>query len=230
MLATTLALTATLIGADSTADRGRRLFNDPGLGENGVSCAHCHAVVEDEARDGDGLLRSGHPLWGAAKRPHWRGDSRRTAYPRVGPAINVCVQLFQGGVPLDVQDTNRLVGYLQSISTTKPQPPLQIVPALEANLMYDRPKYAGGDPDRGRTLFFRACSTCHPKGGRGLGPALYGAAAADVALKIREGNGLLRGARQPGAWMPFFGRDRLTDENVADIAAYVSTIEAPPDR
>ena len=45
-----------------------------------------------------------------------------------------------------------------------------------------------------------------------------------VAAKVREGNGLLRGARRGTEWMPFYGRDRLSDAEVADIAAFVGTI------
>lgn len=223
-LIATLAISLGASASPSNRDRGRRLFHDPGLGNNGVACAQCHSTVESEAKDGDGQLRAGHSLWGVANRPHWRGDSRRTAYPRLGKAIDVCVQLFQGGAPLDALDRRRLVDYLKSISPKRGQAPLQIDPGLEANLDYDRPKYRAGDPDRGRALFFRTCHSCHPKGQQGLGPTIAATEPAEIALKVREGNGLLRGSRQAGAWMPFFGRDRLSDQNVADIASYVSTI------
>jgi len=212
---------------ESYVDQGRRLFHDPGLGKNGVACANCHSTVESEVEMGDGLIRAGHTLWGVARRPHWRGDSRRTAYPSLGDAVEVCVKLFHGAATLDPLDRQRLVSYLESISPKRGQPPLQLQPALEANLDYDRPKYRGGDPDRGRALFFRACNACHPRGGVGLGPSLFGKSAVQVVLKSREGNGLLRGSRQPGAWMPFYGRDRLADDKLADIAAFVAVLAGP---
>ena len=42
-------------------------------------------------------------------------------------------------------------------------------------------------------------------------------------MKVREGNGLLRGARKGTEWMPFYGSNRLKDKEVADIAAWVTT-------
>ena len=221
-------ITAAVVMAQPAAGEGRRLFHDPGLGNHGVACATCHATVRDEAKDGDGLIRAGHTLSGVARRAHWRGDTRRTAYPRLSAAIDVCAQLFQGGGPLEPRDREQIVRFLGQLGSRskRAQPPLTIQPALEANRRYDRRKYTRGDPARGRALFFRACHSCHPKAGRGLGPSIAGTPAAEVAAKIREGNGLLRGSREPGDWMPFFGRDRLTDANVADIAAYVSTLKA----
>ena len=228
MLAT-LGLLA-LVAQNPTADLvalGRRLFHDGGLGSTGVACADCHATVRDEASEGDGKLRSGHTAFGMAARPYWRGDTRRTAYPQLGPAIDACVQLFQIAAPLEATDSRALVAYLTSLSPAKGELPIQIQPALEANLIYDRPKYRGGNADRGKKLFYRACHSCHPQGKSGLGPSITGASIPAVVLKIREGNGLLRGARRPSAWMPFFGRDRLSDDEVADIAAYVGTLLPP---
>jgi mono/diheme cytochrome c family protein len=207
--------------------KGRWLFNNSAVGKNGIACSSCHSVVEDEEKDGDGLLRAGHSLWGVAARPYWRGDARKVAHPTLKDAVDVCVQVFQGGNPLEPEDARLLVAYLQSISPKKPQPPLQIQPALEATLDYHREKYQGGDADRGRGLFFRACHGCHPRGAAGLGPGLTGTAPDAVARAVREGNGLLRGARRPGAWAPFFGKDRLNDQQVADVAAFVSSLQAP---
>lgn len=223
-----LALVAVVSVAGAKPDavsRGRVLFNDPSMGKNGISCAGCHAIVEDEAAQGDGLIRAGHTLFGVAQRPHWRGDTRRTALPTLARAIDVCVQLFQGGSGLAPEQGRELEQYLATLSGKTRPGPLQIQPALEANLDYERDKYLGGDADRGRTAFYRACSSCHPRGGKGLGPALYGKSRTEIALRTREGNGLLRGSREAGAWMPFYGKDRLTDAEVADIAAFVVTLE-----
>lgn len=204
---------------------GRALFNDPGLGKNGVSCAMCHAVVENEAKDGDGLVRSGHTLFNVAKRKFWRGDAKHTAHPTLADAVDVCVQLFHGGAPLEGKQRVALDGYLKSLSKKDEDPALVLEPALEADLDYAREKYKGGDADAGRALFFRACSVCHPKGGEGIGPSLKRRTFADVARKVREGNGLMRGSRKGTDWMPFYGRDRLSDKQIADLGAFVATLE-----
>ncbi|MFO0728027.1 MAG: c-type cytochrome [Myxococcota bacterium] len=212
------------VKADPATTRGKKLFFDASLGRNGVACADCHANVEDEASQGDGRIRAGHTLFGAAGRPYWRGDGRRTTFPTLRKAIDACVQIFQGGSPLAAEDSLRLAAYLESISPRKGQAPIAIQPALEAGLDYDRDKYRGGEATRGRDLFFAACHSCHPLGRAGIGPAIFGKQPAEVALKVREGNGLLRGNRSPTAFAPFFGKDRLSDAQVADIAAYVATL------
>jgi mono/diheme cytochrome c family protein len=215
-------LLATAGKGDPTLIKGRQLFFDASIGAHGVSCAQCHATVEDEARDGDGLLRPGHSLWGVASRAYWRGDTRRTAFPTLRKAIDVCVEMFQGGQPLGAEDGLRLAAFLESLGPRRGQPPLILQPALEANLDYDRDPYRGGDALRGRRLFYAACHGCHPNGGPGLGPKIRGTSRPDLVQKVREGNGLLRGARIEGAWMAFFGRDRLSDAQLGDIAAYVA--------
>ncbi len=227
-----IALVGLLASASPDVQGGRQLFNDPGLGKNGVACATCHAVVRNEAEDGDGRIRSGQTLWGVAQRPFWRGDRGRRLHRNLGSAVDVCVQLFQGGRPLTGRRRRQLRAYLRQISPPPrkkqrrraPDSP-RIRTALEADLDYDRPHYQNGDAKRGRGLFYRACHQCHPHGRAGVAPAIAGASVADVAKAVREGNGLLRGARRAGAWSPFYGLGRLSHRQVADIAAFVSTLQ-----
>jgi mono/diheme cytochrome c family protein len=204
--------------------QGRKLFHSAALGAHGVACGDCHATVEDEATQGDGKLRAGHTLWGVAGRPYWRGDGRKADYPNLKKAADACAKLFQG-TELGGEDGAKLVAFLESISPRRGQPPVVIQPGLEANLDYDRDKYHGGDSRRGRELFFAACHSCHPKGGAGLGPALVGKPTAAIALKVREGNGLLRGKKVDGSWHAFYGKDRLSDAQVADLAAWLQSAE-----
>src|SRR5207244_3470512 len=103
-------------------------------------------------------------------------------------AVDVCVQIFQGGSPLEPDQARPLDAYLHAISPHPREPPLEIKPALEATLDYDRPKYHGGDETRGRALFYRACHSCHPRGGKGLAPPIAGLPVPDQARKAREGN------------------------------------------
>ncbi len=230
-----IALGLLVAGAPDHAravNAGRHLFHDPGLGRTGVACAACHATVKDERREGDGLIRAGLTLWGVARRPYWRGDTQRQLHASLEDAVDVCVQLFQGGAPLEGRPRRQLAAYLKHISPrTKSRPRRsqtagspRIKTALEADLDYDRPKYRGGRPQRGRALFYRACHRCHPHGRAGIAPDIRGASVAEVAKAVREGNGLLRGARLPGAWSPSFGVDRLSHPQVADIAAYVGSL------
>ncbi len=222
------ALAALIVAAPPAASpavvQGRKVFHSAAVGPHGVACADCHASVEDEATQGDGKLRAGHTLWGVAGRAYWRGDGRKADYPTLRKALDACATLFQGA-ELSGEDGARLVAFLESITPKRGQPPVVIQPALEANLDYDRDKYRGGDARRGRDLFFSACHSCHPKGGAGLGPAITGKPTADIAKKVREGNGLLRGKKIEGTWHAFYGKDRLSDPQVADIAAWLQAGE-----
>jgi mono/diheme cytochrome c family protein len=222
-----LALTLTLAAQSSEEIAGRRAFHDPGLGKNGVACSDCHATVKDEEKEGDGGLRAGFSLWGVAKRKFWRADVNRTAHPTLSDAVDVCVQIFQGGQPLEGKKRTDLAAYLKVISPgSAPQPSPKIEPALVADLDYSRSEYRGGDADRGRELFYAACHGCHPHGKVGLGPAIAGKNFAEVARKVREGNGLLRGNRRGSEWSPAYGNNRLSSPQVADIAAFIETLSS----
>ena len=230
-----LLLLGLTLGSPDLVRTGHRLFHDPGLGQSGASCATCHAPVIDEVADGDGLLRAGHPLGDVARRAFWWGDRARRRYASLAEALNVCPEVFLQRGPLAPWESRALVAYLESLSSRarRVRPAIQIITGLEADLDYNRPKYRGGHADRGRVLFYQACHGCHPHGRQGLGPDITHRTAAEVARQIREGNGMLRGVRKEGMWSPAFGMDRLSDEQVADLGAFVETLSRPmgePDR
>lgn len=223
-----LLLAGLVLSNPAGARSGQRLFHDPGLGETGVACASCHAPIVDEDAEGDGLLRPGHPLGDAPRRPYWWGDRERRRYPSLDDALDVCPQVFLRR-PLIEWEKRALVAYLESLAprSRRKRPAVRIMTGLEADLDYDRPKYRGGISSHGRTLFYLACHGCHPHGRRGLGPDITGRTVADVARKVREGNGMLRGTRKENAWSPAFSVDRLSDRQVADIGAFVETLAKP---
>ena len=75
---------------------------------------------------------------------------------------------------------------------------------------------------RGRHLFQKYCYQCHPGGSQGVGPALNDKPlpAAAIRTQIRAGVGS----------MPSFGDDWLSDDQVAEIADYVTTLHHTPAR
>lgn len=204
---------------------GEALFFHPGLGPNGVACGDCHGVSE---REGDGLLRAGHSLYGVAGRTYWRGDSDRSQFPNLAEAIGPCHQIYQGGDALSADQAAALSAFLTEQGGKSRRDALKLQPALRADQNYAQPEYLAGQVGPGRDAFYRACHGCHPHGTKeGLGGVLAGLSVPDIARKVREGTGLLRGKRVPGAWMPFYGRDRLTDRQLAHIAAYIQTLPPP---
>lgn len=98
----------------------------------------------------------------------------------------------------------------------------------EANVLTgaERVGEVPGDPSDGESLFIRTCSSCHGDEGKGgFGPSLVDSVVAEryelVVDRIENGVDL----------MPAFG-PVLTDDEVADIAAYVVRVladrEVPP--
>ena len=90
------------------------------------------------------------------------------------------------------------------------------------------PPMLGGDPARGLTLFLRNCTGCHGMDGRGgiapeIGNPVFQKAATDEFI-VRT----IRAGRQ-GTAMPAFERPdapAFTDQDVADVLAYVRTFGA----
>ena len=72
---------------------------------------------------------------------------------------------------------------------------------------------------RGKRLFQKFCYQCHAGGSQGLGPALTDKLLAAAAIRTQ-----IRGHRS----MPAFGKDWLSDRQVAEIAEYVTTLESAP--
>jgi mono/diheme cytochrome c family protein len=72
------------------------------------------------------------------------------------------------------------------------------------------------DETHGKHLFQKFCYQCHPGGSQGVGPALDDKTLAEAAIRtqIRAGVGA----------MPAFPEDWLTDDQVAQIAEYVTTL------
>ena len=96
---------------------------------------------------------------------------------------------------------------------------VQIVVGEVADLGRGSGAAAGGPAGRGEALFVSAgCAGCHSLGGRG-GTVAKAIAGVDQAL-------LLRRVRGGTAGMPVFSPSSLTDEEVAEIAAYLGSLGA----
>lgn len=236
LLLSSLAPTAAQMKMTGNPAAGLRLFFSAALGANGLSCAHCHANY-DEKRRPDGRIRPGHSLYNAAGRETWWGADPEgfDAYPNIGAAAVVCVERFmRSPEKLTAQQMLDLDAYLSSLTPRPDLDPLVVHAAADKTGQYGG--FENGDKERGRTLFYAACHTCHPNGNAGIAPAIPRAKApAFYARKVREGDGLgavLSGvdpnAYDPsaGLFMPFFGADRLDDGQLRDIIAYLLTL--PP--
>ena len=222
------------------AQLGRELFHDSTFkgtlspdgkkAATGLSCANCHADF-DETEKPDGLIRAGHSVIGVPKRGSAKGGMISGAnFARAAGGGGFCYEHFlQRVAPADVNPTaipeehaEALMAYFDAISGDKKGPQFEI------QMLDDDAKAAAGekiaamkgDAKNGWQLFGRACVVCHPtpkKAGigsqlvRSRPPRNIDSTMIRWATKIRGG----------GSLMPFYASDILSDQDIADILAFL---------
>jgi cytochrome c len=231
------ALYAALLAAGSCVrhvspeERGAELAADPGFSRstyNAFACTTCHA----ERPGGEGTeILPGAPLAGATRRPSYWGGTVLDLHE----AVSICYRRFMLGGALDPSSDEAvaLYAYLDALS--------QSGPAVTDAVPFTVPPTAmppmEGDTTRGATVYQRACSGCHgapntrtppvarassiPQDTETEHTAAMGYTAESLRAvfveKTRHGNFLgLAGV------MPPFSREVLSDQDVADIVAYLN--------
>jgi len=220
-----------------TSQDGRRLFHSPTISTNGLSCGHCHADFDEETRS-DGLIRAGHSLYNSYYRQTWWGKDpeEADAYSTIDEAAVVCVlHYMRNKDKMTAQQHLDLRAYLKSIARRALHKPLAIAPAADQTGEYKG--FGGGNRLSGKELFYASCHSCNPNANAGIAPLPIprDKAPAYYARYIREGDGLgsvLSGVNpnaysfKAGKFMPFFGADRLSNEQIRDIIAYIKSLPA----
>lgn len=211
---------------EQLAERGQDIFRDRGFGEIEIACIDCHADF-DEARAEEDRIRPGHSILGAHQRVEtWNGEFSGDGLQRTAAGAAKCAFLYQekGSSVEDAlteDEAAALMAYYAYVSPGN-EPPL---------LSWEAVTWPG-DPDfspeafekemeeiaqlrgvaaRGEAMFARACAPCHDNG---LGPAtrIIRRKADSVPATVRGGEDT----------MPFFSRDRLSDQDIADIQEFLS--------
>ncbi len=77
---------------------------------------------------------------------------------------------------------------------------------------------AGGDATAGQAVFARTCNSCHPNADAGIGPALYGP---QFATRYPDDAAIAAVVRQGRGGMPAFSGTQLSDEDLANVIAYL---------
>ncbi|MDP2660796.1 MAG: cytochrome c [Dehalococcoidia bacterium] len=72
-----------------------------------------------------------------------------------------------------------------------------------------------GAIQNGQDVYNRFCNGCHPNGKAGVGPALIGKSEATIKTAGRQGKGS----------MPGFGAAQISDAQLADLVAYVTSLK-----
>jgi len=104
---------------------------------------------------------------------------------------------------------------------------LPLVLALVASATPATAQDARGDAARGKELYMRdGCSYCHGTVGQGGGGRTGGLRIAQMPIPFAA---FLNQLRHPANEMPPYVAAVLSDQDVADIYAYVAALPPPPD-
>lgn len=228
------ALCATLLAGCPGEERpavevGRELFGDPDFSPssfNQFACSTCHTDAETDRR---GRILPGLSLAGVANREtYWGG-----AEDQLLGAVNFCLVTFMRGVALTPEDPEgrALAEYLKSIS-----PGTARTPGLPFTILHTIDEItSSGNPDRGQATYAAACQGCHGSTGNGRGKLdpksltlpkeatdYYDKNLPGISYRLIFTEKIRHGAFFGiGGVMPLFGAERISDDQLADIFAYL---------
>jgi len=194
---------------------GEPFYRQPIEGGNTFACATCHALSEPAE---DGVRRVGHALGGAPR----RGSYKSGQLTDMREAVNSCLTEWMGAAPWEAGDERwtALSGWLDAQPGGTAAFSIQIVqPPIDLS---------GGDAASGVMLFNMSCSGCHGQNGMGTERAPRnvgtGLTAEYVATRVRTSGSTDSAVYQglTGGRMPFWGADRLTDDELRDLIAFVA--------
>ena len=233
---------ATIVNAEMSekAKMGRELFSDPSFGgtldpakASGLSCSDCHADF-DESTNPDGRIRAGHSIIGVPHRGTAKGGMiTADIFARSAGGGGFCYQHFLQKVPSNKVDPTAipedqaaaLMAYFEHVSGDNKGPQFQITMLDKdaASAAAEKIIAMEGDAQRGWKLYGQACNVCHPTAKKpGIGSQL---------VKRRPPRDLEKRKHQIAAYirkggfiMPFFSEDRLSDQDIADIVAFITKL------
>ncbi len=225
-----IAVTLTILGCSGTQEElpdGELLYSQtmPAGTGNTFACETCHALSEPAS---DGFVRPGHPIGDATRRPNYKGGQTTDMLE----AVNTCLEEWMRAEPwtADSPEWLALHGWLDEQASAVPEGGAATVP-LE--IVQPPTDLTGGDMTRGNDLFNHRCIVCHGENAVGTerAPQLAGTMLdpSYIATRIRTSgsassrfyDGLSFGA------MPFWGADRLSDQELRDIVVWLFMSELP---
>ena len=237
----TLSL-ATIVNAEMSAEAkmGRELFSDPSFGgtldpakASGLSCSDCHADF-DEATNPDGRIRAGHSIVGVPHRGTAKGGMiTADIFARAAGGGGFCYQHFLQKIPSNKVDPTAipeeqaaaLMAYFEHVSGDNKGPQFEITTLDKdaASAAADTIIALKGDAQKGWKLYGQACNVCHPTAKKsGIGSQLVKRRAPRDLEKRKHQ--IAAYVRKGGFIMPFFTENRLSDQDIADIVAFIAKL------
>lgn len=195
----------------ATVEDGERIVNS-------LSCTSCHAGAGlDESSSSMVGVSSVYPMYIP------RADKIVTLEDR----INGCMVRSMNGEKFasDSEDLRAMVAYLTYISEGIPSEMNADLPWRHLNNMDDVPTPSVDD---GEKMYQQSCISCHAGDGSGIGsntgPALWG------DDSFNDGAGIARMTKMAGYIqrnMPVGAENSLSDQEAADLAAYILSQDRP---
>ena len=204
----------------SAAPSGQTLYEQRHADGNTFACATCHALEEPAA---DGIRRPGHQIGDAANRPSFKNGQLDALIE----AVNSCRVEWMAATELAEDDPRWLA--LREFLVVEAGP--ADAEALVYEIVQPPVELGGGDAQDGRALFNESCVVCHGVDAtgteRGLPLNADTLSAELIARRVRT-SGDADSPIYPGLTngiMPFWAADRLSDDELRDLVAFVLTAD-----
>jgi mono/diheme cytochrome c family protein len=211
---------------------GQKLYYSTTYGKIKVSCSSCHADGTPTTKDD--RIRPAHTLAGVVSRTStWNGqfkgaDLQKSAY---GTTMCAVMYLHKGDNVATVMQQTEIDALNAYFDAIKNNPgamasnlKIQWVtkPAVHEEDKIDQKAADAatkaimklpGDPTAGKTIFDHSCAYCHSMTEKKVGPPMKKAMESPMqgAKAIRCGSDA----------MPFYAKDVLSDEQIANVVAYI---------
>lgn len=223
------------------AQLGRELFHDatfkgtikPGSkpgNATGLTCANCHADFDENANP-DGVIRAGHSIIGVPQRGSAKGGMIAGAdFERAAGGGGFCYEHFLQRIAPDkvnptaipIEHAEALMAYFKAVSGDKkgPQFKIEMLDTAAKTAAGEKIAAIAGNSEKGWELFGRACVVCHPTPFKaGIGTQLVRSRPPrDIDKTMVRWATKIRGG---GFLMPFYATDILSDQDIADILAFL---------
>lgn len=203
-------------GGESIAVSGEALYMEPHSDGNTFACATCHSLEEPAP---DGARRPGHAIGDAANRPTFKNGQLTD----LREAVNTCRVEWMAATEFPEEDP-RWMALFEYLSE---QADVGEAPALSYEIVEPPSELGGGDAMEGQALFNESCIVCHGRDAAGTerGPALRGSlvTAETIATRVRTSGSSESSVYEglTGGRMPFWSAERLSDDELRDLVAFV---------
>ncbi len=211
---------------------GQKIFYSTTYGSIKVACAGCHTDGQPTTKDA--RLRPGHTLAGVTSRTStWNGAFKGDALPKSGYGATMCAVMYQHkgdelNSVIPKSDIGALNAYFEAIKnspgalTSNLKIAWVTKPAVHEEDQIDEAAATAaakkimmlpGDPAAGKDLFSHTCQYCHEMNEKKAGPAL--------AKEMDDPRAAAKSIRCGSGAMPFYTSDILSDQQIADVIAYI---------